>query len=139
MICAPADSTTFWQKETDPDTKRRREGLGSERLSRPVAASREFEASRAARRNADRTEARSLGTLLKPYENVSDRALIGKTHMVEIKLLVSAEAAVRTVSNLDRIVGFPRVGTKEPKQVTLGHGRTAAGTRFQVRVCQFFV
>ena len=96
------------------------------------AGSREFEASRAARRNADRTEARSLGTLLKPYENASDRALIGKTYAVEIKLLISAEAAVRTVSNLDRIVGFPRVGTKEPKQVTLGHGRTAAGTRFQV-------
>ena len=96
------------------------------------AASRGFGASRAARRNADRTEARSLGTLLKPYENASDRALIGKTHMVESKLLVSAEAAVQTVSNLDRIVGFPRVGTKEPKQVTLGHGRTAAGTRFQV-------
>ncbi len=96
------------------------------------AASREFEASRAARRNADRTEARSLGTLLKPYENASDRALIGKTYAVEIKLLVSAEAAVRTVSNLDRIVGFPRVGTEEPKQVTLGHGQTAAGTSFQV-------
>jgi hypothetical protein len=96
------------------------------------AASREFEASRAARRNADRTEARSLGTLLKPYENASDRALIGKTYAVEIKLLVSAETAVQTVSNLDRIVGFPRVGTKEPKQVTLGHGRTAAGTSFQV-------
>ncbi len=96
------------------------------------AACREFEASRAARRNADRTEARSLGTLLKPYENASDRGLIGKTYAVEIKLLVSTEAAVRTVSNLDRIVGFPRVGTEEPKQVTLGHGRTAAGTRFQV-------
>lgn len=96
------------------------------------AASRGFEASRAARRNADRTEARSLGRLLKPYENASDRALISKTYTVESKLLVSAEVAVQTVSNLDRIVGFPRVGAKEPKQVTLGHGRTAAGTRFQV-------
>lgn len=96
------------------------------------AASREFETSRAARRSADRTEARSLGALLKPFENASDRALIAKTHAVEIKLLVSAEAVVRTVINLDRIVGFPQVGTEEPKQVTVGHGRTAAGTRFEV-------
>jgi hypothetical protein len=95
------------------------------------AASREFEASRAARRNAKRTEARSL-TTLKLYENASDRALIAKTNTVQNKLMVSAEAAVRTIINLDRIVGFPRVGTEEPKQVTVGHGRTAAGTRFQV-------
>lgn len=97
------------------------------------AASREFEASRAAQRNADRTEARSLETLLKPYENASDRALIRKTHTAEIKLLLGAEApAVRTVDNLDPIVGFPRVAIEESKQVTLGHGRTAARTRFQV-------
>src|SRR5205807_6149963 len=33
------------------------------------ATSREFEASRAARRNSDQGEERSLGALLKPYEN----------------------------------------------------------------------
>jgi hypothetical protein len=96
------------------------------------AASREFGASRAARRSSDQEEGRSLGTLLKPYENASDRALIRKTNAVEYKLLASAGATVRTVFNLDRIVGFPQVGTEEPKQITVGHGRTAAGTRFEV-------
>ncbi len=95
------------------------------------AASREFEASRAARRNSERGEA-SVGTLLKPYENASDRALISKTSAVESKLLARAFAAVRTFFSLERIVGFPKVGTEPPKQVTLGHGRTAAGTRFQM-------
>jgi hypothetical protein len=33
---------------------------------------------------------------------------------------------------LSRIVGFPHAGTEEPKPVTVGHGRTAAGTRFEV-------
>jgi hypothetical protein len=97
------------------------------------AASREFEASRAARRRFGQAEERSLGMLLKPYENASDRALIRKTNAVENKLLASAGAAVRTVFSLDRIVGFPQVaGTEEPKRITLGHGRTAAGTRFEV-------
>jgi hypothetical protein len=96
------------------------------------AASRELAASRAARRNANGTEARSLGTLLKPYEDASDRALMRKTRAVEIRLLISAEAALRTVHHLAGIVGFPRVATQESKQVTLGHGRTAARTRFRV-------
>jgi hypothetical protein len=95
------------------------------------AASRGFEAWRAARRHSERREA-SLGTLLKPYENASDRALIRKTDEVEDKLLAGVVAAVRTISSLARIVGFPRVGAKEPMQTTVGHGRTAAGTRFQV-------
>jgi hypothetical protein len=95
------------------------------------AASREFEAARAARRNSERGEA-SLGTLLKPYENASDRVLIRKTSAVESKLLASAVAVVGTVFRLDRIVGFPKVGAEEPKQTAVGHGRTAAGTRFQV-------
>jgi hypothetical protein len=95
------------------------------------AASREFQAARAARRNSDQEES-SLGTLLKPYENALDRALIRKTNMVESKLLASAFAAARTVLSLDRIVGFPRVGTEEPKPITVGHGRTAVGTHFQV-------
>jgi hypothetical protein len=96
------------------------------------AASREFEASRAARRSSEQEEERSLGALLKPYENASDRALIRKTNAVANKLLASAVAAVQTVFSLDRIVGFPQAGTEEPKQITLGHGRTAAGTRFEV-------
>jgi hypothetical protein len=96
------------------------------------ATSREFEASRAARRSSRQAEERSLGTLLKPYENTSDRALIRKTNAVEDKLLARAFAAVGTVSNLDRVVGFPKVGAENPKQIPVGRGRTAAGTRFQV-------
>jgi hypothetical protein len=96
-------------------------------------ASREFEASQAAHRSSDQGEERPLGTLLKPYENASDRALIHKTNAVENKLLLAGVgAAVRTVPSLDRIVGLPQAGTEEPKQITLGHGRTAAGTRFEV-------
>jgi hypothetical protein len=95
-------------------------------------ASREFEASRAARMSAEREEG-SLGTLLKPYENASDRALARKVNAVEIELLASAFATAQMVNRLDRTVGFPRVGTEEHnKQVKLGHGRTAAGTRFEV-------
>jgi hypothetical protein len=97
----------------------------------PVA-SREFEASRAARRRAARAEERSLGALLKPYENAPDRALIRKTNALENRLLASAGAAVRTFFSLERIVGFPKVGAEPPKPIALGHGRTAAGTRFQV-------
>ncbi len=98
-------------------------------------ASREFGASQAAegtRRNSGQGEELSLNTLLRPYENASDRALIRKTSAVDIKLLASADAAVRTVSSLDRIAGFPRAGGEEPKQISVGHGRTAAGTRFEV-------
>jgi hypothetical protein len=36
------------------------------------------------------------------------------------------------VFRLDRIVGFPKLGAEEPKQTAVGHGSTAAGTRFQV-------
>ncbi|HEY3759191.1 MAG TPA: hypothetical protein VGL37_05480 [Solirubrobacteraceae bacterium] len=39
---------------------------------------------------------------------------------------------MRTVFSLERTVGFPRVGTEAPKQIAVGHGRTAAGTRFEV-------
>jgi hypothetical protein len=94
-------------------------------------ASREFEASQAAHRSSERGEA-SVGTLLKPYENASDRALIRKTSALENKLLSGSFAAFGTVLSLDRIVGFPKVGTEKPKQTTVGHGHTAAGTRFQV-------
>jgi hypothetical protein len=94
------------------------------------AASREFEASQAARRRSDLEEGRSLETLLKPYENASDRALIRKTNSVENKLLASSD--FQAFSHLSRIVGFPHAGAEEPKPITVGHGRTAAGTRFQV-------
>ena len=96
------------------------------------AASREFDASRAARMNSEQAEERSLGALLKPYENASDRALIRKTKTAELELLLSGSAAVRTVLGLDRILGFPQVGNEEHKSITVGHGHTAAGTRFQV-------
>lgn len=95
-------------------------------------ASREFEASRTARRHANRTETRSVETLLNPYENREDRVLIEKTDALEAKLLLSAETAVQTVSDLDRIVGLPGLEIKKPKDVTVGHGRTAASTHFQV-------
>ncbi len=94
-------------------------------------ASREFEASQAARRRSKRGEA-SVGTLLKPYENASDRALIRKIGAVASKLLAGTGAGLHTVLSLERIVGFPKVETEEPKQTTVGHGHTAAGTRFQV-------
>jgi hypothetical protein len=96
------------------------------------AASREFEAALAARRSSDRGRERFAEALLKPYEIASDRALIRKTEAVEVKLFASTLANVRTIFRLGRIVGFPRAENEEPKQITLGHGRTAAGTRFEV-------
>lgn len=96
------------------------------------AASREFEASQEARRKSKQGEERSLSALLKPYENASDRALIRKTYTAEIKFLLGGRATVRTISSLDRIVGLPQIGVEERKPITLGHGRTAAGTRFEV-------
>ena len=96
------------------------------------ATSREFEASRAARSSSDQEQGRSLGELLKPYETASDRALVRKTSAAESQLLAGALADVRTVFSLDRILGLPRAGTEETKQITLGHGHTAAGTRFEV-------
>jgi hypothetical protein len=97
------------------------------------AASREFEASRAARKSSALREEPSLTTLLEPYENASDRALIRKTSTLENKLLAGVGAAVQTFSRLGRIVGFPQAAAEEPKkQIVLGHGRTAAGTRFVV-------
>jgi len=95
------------------------------------AASREFQLSRAKRRNSERAEV-SVVELLQPYETASDRALTRKTHAAESRLLASSAGAVQAILSLDRVVGFPRVGTGEPKRVKLGHGRTAAGTRFQV-------
>jgi hypothetical protein len=96
------------------------------------AASREFAVSQAARSSAARGEERSLTTLLKPYEDASDRALIRKTGIVESKLVASTYAAAQAVFRLDRTVGFPQIGNREPKRTVVGHGRTAAGTRFQV-------
>lgn len=96
------------------------------------AASREFEASRRAHESSEQGEEHDPDTLLEPYENASDRALIDKIKAVEEKLLASAFAAVRTVVSLDLVVGFPKVGGEEHKQISVGRGRTAAGTRFQV-------
>ncbi len=93
-------------------------------------ATRVLESSGEARRRSDRTE-NSLEALLKPYEGTADRTLIRKTSAVEEKYAASVFAAVRSVLRLARVFGFPQV-PEEPKQVTLGHGRTAAGTRFQV-------
>ncbi len=96
------------------------------------AASREFEASRARRRSA-RRDGPSVSTLLKPYESASDRALIRRTSALSNKLLANLGTAVQTFFRLSRIVGFPQTANEEPrKQITLGHGRTAAGTRFAV-------
>jgi hypothetical protein len=96
-------------------------------------ASREFEASQAARRNSHREWKRSVEALLKPYENASDRALIRQTEAVEHKSTANFVAAVRRVFSLARIVGFPHTRTEERKPIILGHGRTAAGTYFEVR------
>ncbi len=96
------------------------------------AASREFEAAQAAQRNAAQGQERSLETLLKPYESAADRRLIRKTKAGEVKLVESAYVTLRTLLRLDRVVGFPQPFSKEPKQITIGHGRTAAGTRFEV-------
>ncbi len=70
--------------------------------------------------------------MLKPYENTFDRALIRKTAAVEGKLAVSDIGAVHVVFHVDRIVGFPTAAIEGPRQVTVGHGRTAAGTSFEV-------
>jgi hypothetical protein len=97
------------------------------------AASREFEASRTARKSYTLGDEGSLSTLLEPYENTSDRALVRKTKAAEHKLLANLGTAIQTFTRLRRIVGLPHAGAEEPKkQVTLGRGRTAAGTRFVV-------
>jgi hypothetical protein len=97
------------------------------------AASRAFEASQEARNSSALGQERSLDTLLEPYESASDRALIRRTRAVEDKLLASVGATVQMVFRLSRIIGLPQAATEEPKkQIMLGGGRTAAGTRFEV-------
>jgi hypothetical protein len=96
-------------------------------------ASREFEASREARKKSAPREERPLSTLLEPYENASDRALLRKISAIENKLLAGVGATFRTDFRLRRILGFPDVAKEEPrKPIVLGHGRAAAGTRFVV-------
>ncbi len=100
-------------------------------------ASREFEAAQAERHSSVQSELYlhaelSLITLLKPYENLPDRSLIRRTSEIERRLTSGFESIFRKVLSLARIVGFPAVGLEEPKQVTVGHGRTAAGTSFEV-------
>jgi hypothetical protein len=94
-------------------------------------ASRQFAASQAARRGSRKAEP-SVETLIKPYENASDRTLIRKIKTVEYRLFASATAAVEMVLKLARTVGLVKTTIKEPKPITLGHGRTAAGTRFEI-------
>jgi hypothetical protein len=102
------------------------------------AASRELEASQAASQTARRSSALraepSLSTLLKPYEDASDRALIRKTSALEGKLLASFATTIQTLFRSSRLVGFPQATNEEPekKAVAVGRGRTAAGTRFVV-------
>ena len=96
------------------------------------AASREFEASRAARRSSDQEEERSLGTLLKPYENASDRALIRKTEDGRTRAPSPRESPYGRFSAWTGSSGSRKPGPKNPSRSLLGHGRTAAGTRFQV-------
>jgi hypothetical protein len=96
-------------------------------------ASREFEASREARKSSAVGEERSLNTLLKPYENAPDRTLIRKSKALQEQILVGLAAAVQTELRLSRILGFPNAASEEPrKQILLGSGRTAAGTHFAV-------
>jgi hypothetical protein len=97
------------------------------------AASREFEASLAARKSSELAEEGSVDALLEPYENAADRALIRRIGAVEFKLLTSVGALLQTDLHLKRTLGLPVSASEEPKKdVVLGHGRTAAGTRFQV-------
>ena len=96
------------------------------------AASREFQTSQTVQRNSGRVEAGSLSALLKPFENRPDLALMRKTEALEFKVLASFAPSVGALRNLDRVVGFAQPRIKEAKPVTLGRGRTAAGTRFEV-------
>ena len=98
------------------------------------APSREFQTSREARTNAERGQV-SLNTLLKPYESRSDRALAAKINAIEYEYLSSTLATLRMILRLKRTLGYPRAETEVPKgtkEVALGSGRTAAGTRFKV-------
>jgi hypothetical protein len=95
------------------------------------AASRELEASQAARRRSRQSEL-PVEMLLKPYESRSDRVLIRKTNALARRLLASEIGAVQRVLKLDRTVGLLKGRIREPKRATLGHGLTAAGTHFQV-------
>lgn len=94
-------------------------------------ASREFQASQAARKSSREAEP-AIGTLLKPYENGSDRKLLRKTNTLSEKLLAITFAAVQPVLELDQTVGLLKTKFKERKPVKLGYGRTSAGTHFEV-------
>lgn len=97
------------------------------------AASRAFEASLTARNGSTLREEPALDTRLKPFENAADRALSRKTDAVSLELLANALATIQTDSHVRRIVGFPHIAFEDTKKrVVLGHGRTAAGTRFQM-------
>ena len=55
------------------------------------------------------------GTLLKPYENASDRALIRKTNAVEDKLLAKSLAVVPTFSDWLESSGSREPGPKNTR------------------------
>jgi hypothetical protein len=96
-------------------------------------ASREFEAAPTARRSSTLREEPALDTLLKPFENAADRALSRKTEALVLALLANALATIQTNSHSRRIIGFPHSAVEDTKKpVVLGHGRTAAGTRFKM-------
>ncbi len=96
-------------------------------------ASRAFEASLTARNGSTPREEPALDTRLKPFESAADRALSRKTDTVSLELLANALATIQTDSHVRRIVGFPHTAGEDTKKpVVLGHGRTAAGTRFEM-------
>lgn len=96
-------------------------------------ASRELEAVQAARRISVRQEERALSALLEPDENTSARALIRRTSTLESELFADVLSGADKLERVGRIVGLPEPKNEPRKEVTLGRGRTAAGTRFAVK------
>lgn len=95
-------------------------------------ASRELEAVEAARQSSVRQEERALSALLEPEENASARAVIRRTSALEIELFADVLSDAGTLERAGRVVGLPEPKNEPGKDVTLGRGRTAAGTRFAV-------
>jgi len=95
-------------------------------------ASRELEAVEAARQSSVRREERALSALLEPEENASARALMRRTSTLEIELFAEVLSDAGTLERAGRIVGLPEPKKEPRKDVKLGRGRTAVGTRFAV-------
>ena len=95
------------------------------------AASREFDATRTARENANEGLEGTVTTLLKPFENASDRALVERTNAEDFGL--GALSTFETLLRVERTLGFPQSELPKPrKSAKLGEGHTVAGTRFEV-------